>query len=238
MQMQDIEAKINYTFIKPSLLSNALVHRSYLTDRERDLTINEHNERLEFLGDAVLELVITDYLYSQFPSEDEGLMTSLRAALVNYKTMGEIGNELGLDNAVLISSGERAELGKARLSIVADAVEALIGAIYLDGGEDGYKQARTFIHTFVVPKLGQVLSNNTYKDPKTSLQEYTQKKFKLTPRYYLVDSEGKDHNKTFYIEVRLADQPIGKGEGKSKQDAESMAAEEAIVYLQNNNLSL
>ena len=131
--LDDLQQIINYQFENPQLLKTALTHRSYLNERERDMTILEHNERLEFLGDAVLELCVTDFLYKNF-EEKEGYLTALRASLVNYKLIGEVGVEIGLENLIYLSAGEKAELGKARLTIVADAVEAVLGAIYLDGG--------------------------------------------------------------------------------------------------------
>lgn len=222
---------IGYNFQNPKLLYNALVHRSYLNEKHRYQDLNEHNERLEFLGDAVAEIIVTNFLYQTF-NEPEGFLTSLRAALVNYKNMGQAGLEIGLDNLILISNGEKAELGKARLSIVADAVEAIIGAIYLDGG---YDVAKKFVDSYILNKLGAILQNQSYKDNKTQLQEYTQKYLKQTPRYQITQSQGKDHEKVFTIEVSVGGVRYSEGVGKSKQDAEIDAAGKALKHLKESN---
>ena len=230
IDLSELQIKIGYNFISEQLLQNALVHRSYLSDKDKLPEINEHNERLEFLGDAVLELVITNYLFQTY-TDNEGYLTALRAALVNYKIMGEIGNTLGLDEIMLISSGERLELGKARLTIVADGMEAIIGAMYLDGG---YEIAKEFIQSNVVPRLANVISNHSFKDPKTRLQEFMQQHYHKTPFYRTINSEGKDHEKTFFVNVMLDDNIIAGGNGRSKQDAQTQAAIEALGVLQSN----
>jgi ribonuclease III len=227
--LRQIELIINYNFTDKKQLLLSLTHRSYLSEKDKIEEVNEHNERLEFLGDAVLELVTTEYLYKRFGENTEGFLTSLRASLVNYKTIGEIGNELHLDEFVLISNGERAELGKARITIVADALEALIGAIYLDGG---YEPASNFINTFIISKLDNIINLESYKDSKTQLQEYTQKYFKQTPKYQLISSEGKDHDKVFNVAVILRGNAISQGSGKSKQEAETNAATKAMDKLE------
>ena len=218
---------IEYQFINPKLLYTALVHRSYLNEKHHYQDLTEHNERLEFLGDAVAEIIVTNFLYLTF-NEPEGFLTSLRAALVNYKNMGQAGLEIGLDDLILISNGEKAELGKARLSIVADAVEAVIGAIYLDGG---YEIAKKFVDSYILNKLSTILQNQSYKDNKTQFQEYTQKHLKQTPRYQITQSQGKDHEKVFTIEVTVGGVRYSEGTGKSKQDAELDAAGKALKNL-------
>lgn len=230
----ELETKINYTFVNKELLLQALVHKSYLSDKNNKERIFSNNERLEFLGDAVLELVVTEYLYKNF-DDKEGLLTSLRASLVNYKINGEVGNSLGLDEDMLISHGEKSELGKARLSIVADAVEAIIGAIYLDGG---YENSRNFILKFIIPKLPEIIKNKSYKDPKTSLQELVQKMIHMTPKYKLLKSDGKDHNKTFDIAVLINGVLIATGVGKSKQEAQTIAAQNAIDLIESKKIQL
>jgi len=220
-----IETQINYVFQNKVLLKTAITHRSYLHEKFKDPDITHHNERLEFLGDAVLELVVTEYLYSNL-NQDEGVMTTLRASLVNYKIIGKIGQSLGLDTKINLSSSEKEELGRARLSIVADAVEAIIGAIHLDGG---YKLSKTFIEKFVLVKLPEILNKKTYKDYKTLLQELCQKKLKSTPKYKVIFTEGKDHKKKFYVGVWINGQLYTKGEGKSKQEAETQAAKKAYL---------
>lgn len=227
--LDDLQQIINYQFENPQLLKTALTHRSYLNERERDMTILEHNERLEFLGDAVLELCVTDFLYKNF-EEKEGYLTALRASLVNYKLIGEVGVEIGLENLIYLSAGEKAELGKARLTIVADAVEAVLGAIYLDGG---IGHCTHFVKNFILSKLEEIILNNRWKDDKTILQEMCQKHFKITPRYKVMAMLGKDHDKVFKIAVLLNSELLAEGEGKSKQEAETIAATHALNVIKN-----
>ena len=229
--LEEFQTKINYIFKNQSLLQNALVHRSYLSDKDKLPEVTEHNERLEFLGDAVLELVITEYLYQTY-TDNEGYLTALRAALVNYKIIGTVGNIIGLDEMMLISSGERLELGKARLTIVADGMEAVLGAMYLDGG---YIAAKDFISNFVVPNLSNIIMTESFKDPKTRLQEYMQQHFHKTPYYKTVNSEGKDHEKIFFVNVLMDDKMIAEGSGRSKQDAQTQSAISALVFLKDLN---
>jgi ribonuclease III len=227
MDLAFVQKQINYTFQDERLLKVALTHKSYLSWRGRDKTSKEHNERLEFLGDAVLELVISDYLYSHY-SKNEGYMTSIRASLVNYKIIGQIGYELKIDENILMSAGEKAELGTARLTIVADTVEAILGAIYVDGG---YGKAEQFVHDFVLIKLDDILESKSYREPKTELQEYTQKYYKVTPRYEIMHTEGKDHQKVFYVALYITDKRITEASGKSKQEAETNCAVDALNKL-------
>ncbi len=230
MELELVQQNINYTFADIRLLKVALTHKSYLTFRKREKTAKEHNERLEFLGDAVLELIVTDYLYTH-KELSEGVMTALRSSLVNYKIIGQIGIDLGLDEIILLSPGEKAELGKARLTIVADAMEAVIGAIYLDGG---YQQAESFVHVFILSKLEDIIQSQSFIDAKTELQELTQKQLKLAPRYEILATEGKDHNKTFFVAVFLDETKYGEGSGKSKQEAETECAIQALEKLKNS----
>jgi ribonuclease-3 len=234
MNLDVVQANIGYIFTDPRLLKQALVHRSYLNEKDKDETIKEHNERLEFLGDAVLELIVTEYLFTRF-DENEGFMTAVRASLVNYKLIGEVGNTLGLDQEILLSKGEKEELGRARLTIVADCVEAIMGAMYLDGG---IEPATTFVKEHILIKLDEILNNQSYKDSKTLLQEYSQKHTRMTPQYRVVGSEGKDHEKVFTIGVWIGDDKLGEAEGRSKQDAETAAATIAFKLLQERFSSL
>jgi ribonuclease III len=229
MDLEFVQNQLDYVFQDERLLKTALVHRSYMNERDRDTTITEHNERLEFLGDAVLELVVTEYLFTHL-SETEGYMTALRSSLVNYKTLGIIGADLGLESNILLSKGEKEELGKARMTIVADSVEAIIGAMFLDGG---IEPCKVLIKEKLLTKLEEIIRDSLYKDAKTQLQEYTQKIFKITPVYRMLGSEGKDHEKVFYIGVYLGNEEIGKGEGRSKQDAETVAAKDGFELLKN-----
>lgn len=229
MSLTQLQITINYTFKDFLLLRTALTHRSYLNEKERDLTILEHNERLEFLGDAVLELCVTDFLYKNY-TDKEGYLTALRASLVNYKLIGLVGQELDLENLILLSSGEKAELGKARLTIVADGVEALLGAMYLDGG---IEPCRDFVDNFILTKLDAIIANSSWKDDKTVLQEVAQKYLKVTPRYKVIETIGKDHEKTFKIAVLLGNEMTAEGIGKSKQEAETIAAGNALILIKS-----
>lgn len=229
MSLTQLQITINYTFKDFLLLRTALTHRSYLNEKERDLTILEHNERLEFLGDAVLELCVTDFLYTNY-TDKEGYLTALRASVVNYKLIGLVGQELDLENLILLSSGEKAELGKARLTIVADGVEALLGAMYLDGG---IEPCRGFVDDFILTKLEAIIQNSSWKDDKTVLQEVAQKYLKVTPRYKVIETIGKDHEKTFKIAVLLGNEMTAEGTGKSKQEAETAAAGNALTLIKS-----
>lgn len=228
MSLQSVQESIGYFFQDEQLLKQALVHRSYLNEKDRDQNVKDHNERLEFLGDAVLELIVTDYLYDRIP-DDEGVLTSLRAALVNYKTIGDVGNRLGLDEAIFLSRGEREELGRARLSIVADAMEAVLGAMYLDGG---LSVCEKFVTEHLLVLLPDIYTSGSYKDFKTLMQEFCQKHTKITPHYKVISSEGKDHEKVFLVGVWVGEEMLSQAEGRSKQEAETAAAEKALAILQ------
>lgn len=232
--LQSFQVLIGYKFKNQKLLKTALTHKSYLSEKGRDPEILENNERLEFLGDAVAELIVTEYLYANFDN-DEGYLTALRSSLVNYKIMGELGKELGMDEIILLSRGEKEELGKARLTIVADALESILGAMYLDGG---YEPCREFIRKFLLIKLPDIINQKSYKDEKTRLQEYTQRKFKITPKYKILSSEGLDHNKVFRAGVYLEKKKIADGQGKSKQEAQTMAAFKALKELESDKFKL
>jgi ribonuclease III len=230
MNLEFIESKIGYTFKNKSILQTALVHKSYLKERPKDSEINSDNERLEFLGDAVLELISTEYLYKTF-EEDEGVLTAVRSVLVNATYLSKIGISLGLDDNIYLSRGEKGESGKAKEMIVADAMEAVIGAMYLDGG---YNAAQKFIINNILPIATEVIANSSFKDPKTTLQELLQEKHKITPQYVLTSTEGKDHEKRFFVAVLQGELELAKGEGLSKQKAETDAAIKALEYLQNH----
>ena len=222
-----MEKKINYFFKNRSLLDEALTHRSYLNENPRKGA--SHNERLEFLGDAVLELVVTEDLYGRFPQYEEGTLTSLRAALVNYIMLAGIAHAMKLDGFLKLSRGEAKDTGRARDVILANAMEALIGAIYLDGG---YSSAKSFILSVVMPHLEEVMEKGLYKDAKSMLQEKVQAKMKLTPTYKLLEEKGPDHAKVFTMGVFFDAELIAKGDGASKQEAEIEAAKNALHLLE------
>lgn len=218
-----LEKKLKTKFDNKDLLKQAVVHRSYLNEHpEFELP---HNERLEFLGDAVLELVVTDYLYKNYPNP-EGEMTNWRAALVNAKMLAEIAADLGIEAYLYLSKGEAKDINsKARQIILANAMEAIIGAIYLD---KDYEAAKKMIEVQVIVKLPDILKHKLYQDPKSRFQEITQEKVGITPSYKVLEESGPDHAKHFVIGVFLKKELVAKGEGASKQEAQVAAAAEAL----------
>ena len=220
---QALEKKIKIKFKNADLLKQSLVHRSYIN--EHPSFSLDHNERLEFLGDAVLELVVTDYLYREYPNP-EGELTNWRASLVNSEMLSEIAQGLDFNEYLYLSRGESNDRNsKARQSIMADALEAVIGAIYLDRG---YQKATDFISKFILVKLPHILENKLYRDPKSRFQEAAQEKMSVTPNYKVLKEEGPDHDKVFRVGVYLEDEMVAAGEGSSKQEAQLGAAEQAL----------
>lgn len=218
-----LEKKLKVSFKDKNLLKQAFVHRSYLNENpEMGL---EQNERLEFLGDAVLELVITEKLYKDYPDKPEGELTNWRAALVNAKMLSEIAQELGFNDFLLLSRGESKELGKARQYILANTFEAFVGAMYLDSG---YKTSDKFIKECLLPKLENIIQKRLYKDAKSEFQEEAQDKVGVTPVYKVVKESGPDHKKKFTVGVFLESELVAEGEGYSKQEAEEEAAKSAL----------
>ncbi len=217
------EEKIGVTFGDKGLLKQAFTHRSYINEnRESKL---EHNERLEFLGDAVLELVITDHLYGSLKESNEGELTSLRSALVNADTCGLVAQKLGMNNYLLLSRGEAKDSGRARQYILANTLEALIGAIYLDRG---YEVAKEFILSNIAPLVPEIIKKGAWIDAKSLLQEKAQEYTAKTPTYKTLSESGPDHDKHFTVGVYISGELYGEGTGKSKQDAEQEAARKAL----------
>lgn len=214
--------KIGFEFENIDLLVTALTHRSYVNEHRK--SVSEHNERLEFLGDAVLELVVTDYLFNTF-DEAEGILTSWRAALVRTESIGAAGQLLGYEPLVRMSRGEKQGSERARLQILANAFEAVIGAIYL---ERGYAAAEVFITKHIVSKLEGILAEGSWRDPKSHLQEVMQRIDSVTPRYVVLDEVGPDHDKVFTLGVYAGDRLVSKGVGPSKQAAQQEAAKAAL----------
>ena len=221
-RVSQLESKIDIKFKNKDLLLQALTHRSYLNENTKWHL--DHNERLEFLGDAVLELVVTEYLYNHYPNP-EGEMTNWRAALVNAVMLAKIANEFDLNDFVLLSRGEARDTGRARQYILANAVESLIGAIYLD---QGYEPSKKFINQFVLKELPTIIEKRLYRDPKSLFQEYAQEYAGITPTYEVVEEWGPDHARNFKIGVFLDKEMIGIGEGPSKQEAQQTAASDAL----------
>lgn len=223
MDFSKFEKKAGVTFKDKGLLKQAFTHRSYINEN-RDLKL-EHNERLEFLGDAVLELVITDYLYGRFKNSNEGELTSLRSALVNADTCSKVAQMLGVNDFLLLSRGESKDTGRARQYILANTLEAIIGAVYLD---QGYEVAKEFILTHSTPLLEDILKEGSLIDAKSLFQEKAQEYQSSTPIYKTLSESGPDHDKHFTVGVYIATELYGRGEGKSKQDAEQEAARSAL----------
>lgn len=218
------ETKIGYSFKNPALIAQAFTHRSHLN--ENRTAGREHNERLEFLGDAVLELVVTEYLYAKYPEKPEGELTAYRAALVNTQSIADAATKLGMNEYLLLSRGESRDTGRARQIILANAFEAIIGALYLDSG---YDTAKAFIDTNIFYKTEDVVANRLWQDAKSKLQEIAQEKSGITPAYQLLSQSGPDHDKVFVVGAFIGNEKVAHGEGRSKQEAEQDAAQKALA---------
>lgn len=219
-----LQKKLQYNFKSAALLTTALTHSSFSKNEQRDA---QHNERLEFLGDAVLELCSSSYLFNAFPRMSEGQMTRLRAIAVCESALFGVAQKFALGDCIRLSKGEENTGGRVKPSILSDALEAVIGAIYLDGG---FAQAERFVLSFV-PELIEMALSGESKDYKTRLQEQLQQKGSVNIRYAIVAEEGPDHDKRFTVEVMVEDKVLGRGNGKSKKEAEQKAAEDAITGL-------
>jgi len=226
--LDTFQKRLGISFKDKTLLETAFTHRSYLNET-RSLAAKkngrEHNERLEFLGDAVLELVVTDLLFKQYPSASEGDLTSYRAALVNAVMLGGIAESLGMNECLLLSRGEAKDTGRARATILANTFEAVVGALYLD---QGIEEIFRFVATHVIPHMQEVLEHGTWRDSKSLFQEFAQAHYGITPTYKVLHAEGPDHDRHFTVGLSVGDADIARGEGKSKQDAEQDAARKAL----------
>ncbi|MEK7472035.1 MAG: ribonuclease III [Patescibacteria group bacterium] len=221
---QELAKKIFGSAMKSvELLLRAFTHRSYLNEHKK--TVSEHNERLEFLGDAVLELVVTEYLYTKY-SEPEGILTNWRSSLVRTESIGAAASRLGFEEYLRLSRGEKRGSDRARAQILANCFEAVIGAIYLD---QGYDKAAEFITKNILNTFEGILKSGTWVDAKSQLQELTQSKVGFTPVYKVLKEEGPDHDKVFEVGAYVEDKLLGKGEGPSKQIAQQKAAEAALT---------
>ena len=217
--------KLGVNFLDISLLQTACTHRSYLNEVKSAKI--EHNERLDFLGDAVLELVVTDFLYKKYPRKNEGDLTAYRSALVNTNSLSRVADNIGINDYLILSKGEAKDIGRARAIILADAVEAIIGAVYLD---QGYETAEAFIARSILEfiKIEDIISNKLWLDAKSRFQERAQEVTGQTPIYKTVKETGPDHDKQFTVGVFIGDTQIALGAGPSKNEAEQKAAEKAI----------
>jgi len=218
------ESKIGYAFRDKRLLEQAFTHRSYLN--ENRAPGREHNERLEFLGDAVLELVVTEFLYAKYPANPEGDLTSYRAALVNTQSISDAASKLGMNEFLLLSRGEARDVGRARQIILANAFEALIGGLYLDSG---YQTAKDFIAKQLFHKTDEVVAKGLWQDAKSRFQEISQEELGTTPAYKVQSQSGPDHDKRFVVGAYIGQDKIASGEGSSKQEAEQDAAQKALA---------
>ncbi len=225
--LPEFEKKIRINFDDKNLLKQALIHRSYINEHPKLKLKN--NERLEFLGDAVLELIITELLYKKFPTKPEGELTCLRASLVNTKSLARVSTKLKINKYLYLSKGEAKSMNHQKDAIMADVFEAIIGAIYLDQGTEKTKK---FIKQYLWSQLAMILKLELYLDPKSHLQEITQEKFKITPHYKIMKEKGPDHFKKFISGVFLEKKIISTGEGKSKQSAETNAAKKALKKIE------
>ena len=224
IDFSEFQKKAKLDFKNQALLKQAFIHRSYLNENR---TIgSEHNERLEFLGDAVLELVITDFLYHKYIDRDEGELTSYRSALVNATTCSEIATDIGVNEYLLLSKGESKDTGRARQYILANTLEAIIGALYVDSG---YDSAKKFIEDNFIPLIDQIISAKSFIDAKSLFQEKAQEFDGFTPVYKTLKEDGPDHDKKFTVGVFVGKEKVAEGEGKSKQDAEQEAAKSALT---------
>lgn len=219
-----LEQILDVTFIDKILLLTAITHRSYLN--EHRTATQDHNERLEFLGDAVLELVVTDYLFKTFPDKPEGELTAIRAALVNTVSLSASSEALEVNQYLLMSKGEAKDEGRARQYILANVFEAFIGAIYLD---QGFTIAQKFIARELFPKTEEIVRKKLWQDAKSRFQELAQEHASVTPTYQLMGQTGPDHDRVFTIGVFLKQEKIAEGQGRSKQEGEQEAAERALV---------
>ncbi|MBP9748221.1 MAG: ribonuclease III [Candidatus Pacebacteria bacterium] len=224
INFEEFEKKTKIVFKNKNLLKQAFIHRSYINENpSKDLA---HNERLEFLGDAVLELVVTDFLYKKFPTYTEGELTSVRSALVNAVIISSVATAMGMNEYLLLSKGETKDKGKARQYILANTYEAYIGALYMD---QGYDAVDKFLTRNLLPKTDEIVNKKLWRDAKSLVQEKAQEFVNVTPAYKVLSEAGPDHDKHFTVGIYFGKNLIAEGKGKSKQEAEQKAAEAALV---------
>lgn len=223
VNLDALERLVGTTFTDKMFLLTAVTHRSYLNEHRE--AKQDHNERLEFLGDAVLELVVTDFLFKEYPEKPEGELTAIRAALVNTTSLADAATRLGVNEHLLMSKGESKDTGRARQYILANSFEALIGAIYLD---QNYEAAKAFIARFLFDKTALIVEKRLWQDPKSRFQELAQEHANVTPTYETLSQDGPDHDRVFTVGVYLKQELVAQGAGRAKQEAEQEAAEKAI----------
>ncbi len=224
-ELQLFEKHAGIRFRRLDLLNLAFSHRSFANENPANVG---NNERLEFLGDSVLGLVVAEYLFTELPDRPEGDLAKIKSFVVSEESLAEIARKLKVDNFILIGKGEEYSGGRTKKALLADCLEGIIGAYFLDSG---FKDARKFVQRYLAPEINKVLEDRHRKDYKTLLQELVQKRFKTYPRYELVKRTGPDHNKTFWMEVRINDRTYGPGSGKNKKEAEQNAARTAYLAI-------
>jgi ribonuclease-3 len=223
IDFSNFEKEVGINFTDKKLLEQAFIHRSYINENTGSKL--SHNERLEFLGDAVLELIVTDHLYSKYPDRDEGSLTAYRSALVNAVIIGEVAGELGMNDYLLLSKGETKDAGRARSYILANTYESFVGALYLD---QGYNRARDFIAKTLFGKVDEIVKHKLWRDAKSLVQEKSQENLSVTPEYQVLAEAGPDHEKHFTVGIFFGKDKIAEGKGHSKQEAEQVAARGAL----------
>lgn len=223
MTFEELQKNIGVIFANQELLKAAFIHRSYLNEAR---ATKESNERLEFLGDAVLSFLTSHFLYTTYPEYPEGTLTNIRSSLVKTTSLADLARELALGDLLFLSRGEEDSGGRTNSSLLADTFEALLGAIFLDRGIDAAKQ---FLEAHLFPKAGDIIKNKSYIDYKSLLQEIIQSETRISPTYHVTRSEGPDHAKTFWVEAKAGEKILGSGVGKSKQEAEAAAAAGALA---------
>ncbi len=223
MTFEELQQTISITFTNLDLLKAAFIHRSYLNEDRRT---RQSNERLEFLGDAILSFLTSHFLYTTYPDYEEGKLTNVRSSLVKTTSLADAARALNLGELLFLSRGEEDSGGRTNTSLLADTFEALLGAIFLD---QGIEAAKTFLWTHLFPNVDTIVKNKSYIDYKSLLQEIIQSETRISPIYHVTKSEGPDHAKTFWVEARAGDQVLGHGTGKSKQEAEQHAAANALA---------
>jgi ribonuclease-3 len=217
------EQSLGLVFKDQSLIQRAFTHRSFINENPKSGL--EHNERFEFLGDAVIELIVTDYLFRNFPTHNEGELTAYRSALVNAVIMGEVASALNMNDYLLLSKGEAKDTGRARQTILANTYESFVGALYLD---QGYESCKKFIDDTLLPHLEDIIKKKSWKDAKSMVQEEAQERLGITPAYKVVAETGPDHDKYFTVGIFFGEQKVGEGKGRSKQEAQQLAATNAL----------
>jgi ribonuclease-3 len=223
IDFSNFEKEVGINFTDKKLLEQAFIHRSYINENTGSKL--SHNERLEFLGDAVLELIVTDHLYTKYPDRDEGSLTAYRSALVNAVIIGEVAGTLGMNNYLLLSKGEMKDAGRARSYILANTYESFVGALYLD---QGYDRARDFIAKTLFGKIDEIVKHKLWRDSKSLVQEKSQENLSVTPEYQVLAEAGPDHEKHFTVGIFFGKEKIAEGKGHSKQEAEQAAARGAL----------